>query len=513
MTTVFSFIKDYAERGRDRYFLWRGGEGKEVSSKDIVDFQEMLVCHDYWLIAPSLYKTEGCLPPTVIDVEDFRFAIRGEKVDRRVRERRTIADSLSEIPEAESLGDYMDMFYGRISADEKVILSIASTISEYWNRLKDEAEASGELERYLDVEVGVFNYLTMCAATGIRVDKEKLRSHKESIDHDYYMALKKFAVKYNLPFEVPDDVEVQRYLEPRGFDFSGVSVDYILNFVPMQDDFADDLLALRRLEGSRSVLLAIPFSKSKVCPIVDIFGSITSRIYYRDPALQGLAKRHRDIIIPDDGFVLSYVDYDQFEVGVMAALSNDPELLRLYRLADMYEEVANIIFSDPSKRKEAKKIFLSYAYGMNKKRLLDAAYSHGASRSVVREFLARFVVYEDWKKAVWEAYETDQRIGTSMGNFLRRKSTGQLSEKESRSCVSQVVQGTASLIFKKAILRIKDIKQVQLKIPMHDAVLVQHRPDFDTQLIVRAFSDAMTDHFRSKIIGKASLDNFFETRA
>jgi DNA polymerase-1 len=322
------------------------------------------------------------------------------------------------------------------------------------------------------------------------------------------MALKKFSADYRMPLELPHDDDIVAYLEPRGFDFSGVNVDYVLDFVPMADGFAVDLRNLRKLAASRYLLSAIPYGQRRVFPLVDCFGSITSRIYFRDPSLQNLAKRHRDIVLPDPGFILSYVDYDQYEVGIMAALSGDPLLMSLYSAGDLYQSVAEKLFGDASRRKQAKRLFLSYAYGMKFKALVDAAAGFGARRTAARDFFRGFSVFEEWKLEIYSRFKKTNAIGTSLGNYLVRDPVGELSDREKRSSVSQVVQGTASLIFKKALLAISRDARLELKIPMHDAVLVQHRPDYEITDLVNIFSQTMTEHFEGRLQGKASLDSF-----
>ncbi|WP_439671003.1 DNA-directed DNA polymerase family A palm domain-containing protein [Cupriavidus necator] len=510
MAKIFLFQKDFTNNGGDKLFIWANGEGTEVSPGTLANEEGELLCHDYWLIAPSIYKATGKLPPQIIDIEDFRLSIHGEKINRKSREQRSIFDALSDICDEQQLARYIDIFNRKSEFEAPIYFGIAPYIEQQWKRLADQAESLGEFKRYTEVERPVFNYLVSNAVRGIRIEIEKLREHKQSLEHQYYMALKRFAIAYNLPFEVPSDEEVREYLAPKGFDFSGVSLDYVLKFVPMHDSFAEDLLALRKLAESQNVLAAIPLSRPQVFPVVDIFGSVTSRIYYRDPALQNLSKRHRDILIPDDGFELSYVDYDQFEVGIMAALSEDPKLLELYQATDLYLEVAEKIFGNTDKRKIAKRLFLSYAYGMKLKGLMDAASPHGAQRAAVRDFFRQFSAFEKWKEDIAKEYESTGRIGTVNGNYLVRKSVGTLTDKERRSSVSQVVQGTASLIFKKALLRLKEEREVTVKLPMHDAVLVQHPPGSDTTKLPRLFAETMTEHFEGKIAGKASLEPFFE---
>jgi DNA polymerase I-like protein with 3'-5' exonuclease and polymerase domains len=262
------------------------------------------------------------------------------------------------------------------------------------------------------------------------------------------------------------------------------------------------------LHATRKVLTSIPLSQTRIFPIVDSFGSITSRIYFKDPSLQNLAKRHRDILKPDAETVFSYIDYDQYEAGIMAALSKDGLLLALYAAGDLYEQAAEQIFLTQEKRKEAKRLFLSFAYGMKRKNLISAAVEHGAKTTDAKNFFAQFSDLENWKKILWDEFKKNGRIGTSLGNYLYREEAGELSDKEKRSSVSQVVQGTASLIFKKMLLELSKLDSVQLKVPMHDAVLIQHPAAFDPTIVVNLFIKVMTEHFQGAIAGKASLAKF-----
>jgi DNA polymerase I len=502
------FIVDYTSRGGDRFFLWSNNQLSEVSSRELVQETCEVVCHDYWLIAPNIFLKEKSLPACVTDFEDLRISITGKGEDRKARDRVDFSLSLSEFVDEETLAKYKAIFNCSLPVDTDVLDSLGPAILKCANKFENLAKDADEWQRYVHIERPVADYLVRSAAEGISIDENKLRAHKSKIDFDYYMALKTFSATYNMPLELPSDGEIVNYLEPKGFNFSGVNVDYVLNFVPMQDDFAVDLLNLRKVAGSRKVLIAIPLSQKRIFPIVDWFGSITSRIYFKDPSLQNLSKPHRDILIPDSDMSFSYVDYDQYEAGIMAALSGDQQLMRLYAAGDLYELAAKHIFGDPRKRKEAKRLFLSYAYGMKRKNLIDAAFGYGADRQATRSFFDQFKEFEQWKLSLWEKFKEINRIGTSLGNYLCRDLSGKLTEKEKRSAVSQVVQGTASLIFKKALLELQKEPHIQLKLPMHDAVLFQHPIGFDTNVVVEIFSRVMSTHFKDTITGKASLAQF-----
>lgn len=512
VTTIFLFLKDYAENGSDRYFLFKNDILTEVSAKDLASTKELLVCHDYWLIAPSIYKATGSLPPCVVDLDEFAAGTSCSREGRKQRDRKGTPEALADTADGRELAKkYADIFYRSCDYIPEIYEQTADYLLRHWKQLKKNAFYADEISRQFFIEIPIFNLLYSHITPGITVDLEILKSHKTQIHHEYYSSLKNFSAKHDFPLEVPSDLAIREYLEPLGFDFTGISIDYVLEFIPTPEGFASDLLELRKLAASRNVLTALPLSKRHATPIIDIFGSITSRIYFKDPVFQNLAKRHRNIIAPSTGKILSYVDYDQFEVGIMAALSLDPQMLRIYQSEDIYKLLSVDIFGDETKRKIAKRLFLSYAYGMKIQSLVDAAVSQGGDRRKVKIFFSGFKVFEEWKKYLIEKFEKEGRIGSGFGNFQKRESNESLSEKEKRAGVSQVVQGTASLIFKKALLLMRDEPDVRILVPMHDAVLVEHSSEYDPSKITAIFSRAMTEHFDGKIIGKASLESFYNS--
>ena len=208
------------------------------------------------------------------------------------------------------------------------------------------------------------------------------------------------------------------------------------------------------------------------------------------------------------GARLSYVDYDQYEVGIMAALSGDPQLKALYDTGDMYALFATDHLKLAGNRKAAKQLFLSYAYGMSRRALVDAAVSLGADRANAKAAFNLFLVFESWKKSVWARLLKDGRIATVLGNHYKRSGTGQLTAKEQRSAVSQVVQGTASLIFKKALLDVAHLPDVTITLPMHDALLFEHRLADTPAKVVEVFENVMTKELDGVINGKASVGQF-----
>jgi len=506
------FVNDSSDRGGEKFYLLSGGRFEEATAEQVIAQENELVCHDYWLIASALLKKTGLLPKLVTDVEELRISTSGHREDRENREKIDVCSALLEMQyiSEEVCGRYRNIVFKNAPFDLETFATVGAALLLLSDDVETKANTANEWERYHQLERPVRDYLLRSVGKGIAIDTDALRQHKQNIDHSYYMALKEFSARYSLPLEVPSDDEVVEYLSPRGFDFSGVGIEYVLNFVPMPDGFSERLLELRKLSTSRMVLNALPLSQKRIFPIVDLFGSITSRIYYKDPSLQNLSKPHRNLITSDEGVKLSYVDFGQFEAGIMGVLSEDESMLKLFSSGDLYVYAAEQIFSDISKRKSAKRLFLSYAYGMKRKNLIDAAVEFGAQREAAKVFFNQFSRFEQWKAEICSEFRANGRIGTVFGNYVSRSGADELTEKERRSAVSQVVQGTASLIFKKALLQLSFLPHIELKLPMHDAVLFQHPTDFHPQEVANLFANVMTEHFEGKITGKASVEEFFK---
>lgn len=509
---VLLFIKDFTAQGHDRLFWFADGQLTETTALDVVSFNGAVVCHDFWLIRDLLHDETGNLPRTIIDLDELRITTSGDPDDRQSREKLDITEYL--LPYGASpkaCSTYRRMFNRGVDFDPDITREIAMAISRMYLALCDQAVANSEWTRFLEIEVPVYRLVQKAMSVGIRIDATELSEKRRQAEHDYFYALKIYSAKHDMALETPSTSAIEERLVQSGFDLSGVSTDYVLEFLPHADRFGEDTLELQEYDATRRVLSSLTLSSDLARPVVDVFGSRTSRIHLRTPQLQNIRKKYRTIIAARPKLKLCYVDFDQYEVGIMAALSKDPELSALYSEGDMYELFATKNLGLVGNRKAAKQLFLSYAYGMSRKALIDAAVSLGAERERAKAAFRIFVKYEDWKKGIWKEFEQQGKISTINGNHFRRTRAGQLSSKEQRSAVSQVVQGTASLIFKKALLEVSKLTDVAIILPMHDALLFEHKHAATPNQVVAAFEKVMSEQLSNHIRGKASIGRFVET--
>ncbi len=505
------FVRDFTGRGADSFYWFQDGQLQETDAIGIIDFAGIVVCHDFWMIRDALFDKTGTLPSKIVDLDELRISISGDPGDRTAREKRDLTTQLGRYgADEEVCNAYRKMFNKGVAFDLSVATKAATAIAAMYLDLCTQASANGEFERFFSVEVPVYHILQLTMAAGIPINATGLSEMRSQAEHDYFLSLKNYSAKHDMPLETPSKRAIEAKLLLEGFELNEVSVEYLLEFVPHERDFGDDTRALLALDTVRRVLGSLTLNSSNIRPIVDVFGSRTSRIHLRSPSLQNIPKRFRSIISAHVGAQLSYVDFDQFEVGIMAALSGDEELKRLYAAGDMYDLFSTTHLGLVGNRKAAKQLFLSYAYGMSRKALVDAAYSLGVDRQKAKEAFRLFQKYEEWKKSVWDDFQRNGRVTTVFGNHYRRSGRGQLTGKEQRSAVSQIVQGTASLIFKQALLAAASVDDVRLILPMHDALLFEHRFAETPGKVVQVFESVMTEVLSGRVTGKASINDFAE---
>lgn len=503
------FVKDFTGRGGDLYYWLDGDQLAQTGPAEVVEYAGVVICHDFWMIRDTFFDSAKSLPGRIVDLDEFRIAISGNPEDRVTRERLDIISELGRRgASSEICAAYRNIFNRAADFDTAIVYEAAKALEKFYFDLCVEASSEGELERFFSVEVPAYHVLQKAMAAGIPINSVGLSEKRKEAEHDYFLCLKNYSAKHDMPLETPRKSDIEARLYEAGFELGGVSTEYILEFVPHEHDFGLDTIALQEFDAAKQILSSLSLSSGCTTPIVDTFGSRTSRIQLRSPSLQNMPKKYRTIIEARAGLQLCYVDFDQYEVGIMAALSEDPELMELYGSGDMYDLFASTHLGLENNRRAAKQLFLSYAYGMSRKALIDAAVSLGASREKSKSAFRQFARYEEWKKSIWETFRSEGRIATVEGNHYARNEKGQLTRKEQRSAVSQVVQGTASLIFKKALLEVSKLEDVTILLPMHDALLFEHGLPETPPKVVAAFESMMTTQLEGRVKGKASISPF-----
>ena len=242
------------------------------------------------------------------------------------------------------------------------------------------------------------------------------------------------------------------------------------------------------------LLLSAIRHDSNICtPLFKGFGSTTGRIIMKEPAIQNLNSKYRYLLKNESlpfGYRYVYVDYGQFEAGILAGLTDNPKLKLLYEKDKVYEELRRMSkFED---RDTAKTAFYCFVYG-------------GIIWKGAESFFSKYGLKDIIDQVVEKAKETGF-VNTLFGNRRVVKD-----EDDEKWIMNHYIQGTSSLIFKQALIDVYNQfhNNAVLLIPMHDAALYMVDSSVDTNSIINTFKKAFTKWIPNcKPIVKEK--NFFE---
>lgn len=339
-------------------------------------------------------------------------------------------------------------------------------IKDYLNKLKE--DSNNELERFNDIELRINEIIYKTSFEGIKIDKAILDKKCIDLHRIIYEIKNEFQFSDNI-FQ-PEDFNTQaNYLKNKNYRIL-VSIEKTVSLLRKSDIICERFNKLNRLTKDLRTLMML---KSRlggidyVNPYFVGFGSITSRIIIKEPSLQNLKKENRDIIVPNVGKELFYVDYSQFEASILAHCSNDNELLKLINSNDIYSDIVTKIYNtevNEDNRKEAKILFYRYLYGdtfENKK--------EKKLKEKVENYFNTFKVLIKFKEDLKKQAIKNGFVSTQNGNIRKLDPNN-----ENVWILSHLIQSKASYIFKKAIIEtFQNVKKARLLIPLHDGALYE----------------------------------------
>ena len=249
-------------------------------------------------------------------------------------------------------------------------------------------------------------------------------------------------------------------------------------------------------------------SNGIVHPSVRTLGARTSRMSITNPALQTLPKGDnvvRSAFIPkDDEHVIVTSDLDQVEFRMFASLSQDPNLIGLFNLADAtgsdpFTEIGREVYQDPSMQKSDKRrgLIKSMVYG----RLYGAGVAKQAITAGVHEFQmkntsdafdGRFPGMAFFQKQI---EDVGMRRTRAEGQGYVYTWTGRRLPCDDNlvyTLVNYLIQGGAAEVFKSNLVKLDQADLTELLIvPVHDEIVL-NSPRKDAEEIKRIVKECMT---------------------
>lgn len=494
------YLPDPYGIGNSKYALAHADGIELIAGEQLSQATDVAVTYDAMALVDDLRRSGASVPRTLIDIgEAIRLAIGVSKSDggeqkwglwKRVK------------PHFNTMVDWKfakALHEGRAlhpsSSELLTTLGMsANAFASLWSETSGLLATNGEKERFFTVEVPVAQIFYRRQFKGVPIDA----------DHTKAAIQRASKVKYDAYREVADALKVS----PTGLTYWNVSQHLDKTDTPqigeriegyaLRDQlklaadvsaFAKSFTEYQSASRDVAVLTRLSDADDRVHPIFHPMGTISGRILVSDPHLQELRRKFRSAISAEAGSKIVYFDYSQFEPGIMASVSDDEMLIELYNTGDVYAALSQHIFGSEMHRDICKKIFLAFSYGMSAEGISALVVGKSSDLSAraeveaaVKTFFSQFHSLTKFKADAERRLEADGFVRTLLGNH-RRRSGGALSAKEKRWALSHKIQGTASLIFKRALIAIeREFGHDAIILPMHDAIVVQ----FPTADVARA---------------------------
>jgi len=382
---------------------------------------------------------------------------------------------------------------------------LLSEFEKAWHEIVTQLIENGEQQRFFEIETPIYNFFLRSEIDGIDLSHDNLQKRLLDLKTMYYSAIKRLEFEYgflsqkiklNMSWK---DIKDYCTLQDIGDEIDNEFWQYVEIYAE-DDEFLRLLFVANNSYKDYSALLKYCVSDyKKVYPQFDVMGTVTGRILIKRPGIQYLKKTSRDIFSPADGNVFLYADFDQFEPGIIASFSKDKKLIDLYNKGDIYEGLSDLLFGTVEKRKTAKIIFLSFIYGMSQERLGKLILETTGQDEMKNRgllFFLEFDVLAKWKQEVCNEAKECGYASSRVGNRRYLAQKGQITAKERRWVPSQIIQGTASYIFKKSLIELKrEVPNTQFLVPMHDAILLKTPKDMEGK-VKRAVKNVFNGTFK-----------------
>jgi DNA polymerase I-like protein with 3'-5' exonuclease and polymerase domains len=375
------------------------------------------------------------------------------------------------------------------------------------------------LRETFDIEMGLYPVLMDMELTGIRIDVDLLKRRGVELEHERAATAGRIWSICGEQFPISNPTMKRKYLFGPKKDggqglkpmtFTAKTNTPQLNQATLEHYAKENELAAMMLEwadkdkiiGTFIEGLTEKLVKSRLHTSFNQHRTVTGRLSSMNPNLQQIPRGDviRDAFIADAGQLLVVADYDQVELRCAAFLSNDAEMVRVFKEdLDIHAQAAsamlNVALEDVTseQRQVGKTQNFGTLYGAGPQKIATVA---DCSMEQAQEFIARyfeqFAGLASWKDSmILKARKTGRRNDDKMipyadiPPFGRRRRLPDLYAEEmrdrsraERQVINSIVQGFAASVMKCALIDLREnIIQsglpVTILLNVHDEVVVQ----------------------------------------
>lgn len=425
--------------------------------------------------------------------------------------------------------------YTNPTYEEILSLSGSSTIDEANKKILDRLEANGLIEIYKDIELPLIPIIKKAEKKGVVIDKEYLTKLSLEYHKELEILEKKIWKLAGKEFNINSPKQLGEIL----FDTLNLSVKGLkkteggarstrvseLEKLRGTHPIIEDIMAHREWQKLLSTYIdAIPplvASDGRLHTHFLQAGTTTGRFSSINPNLQNIpiktdaGRKIRKAFIADKGYVLLALDYSQIELRVAAILSEDKDLIKIFKDGDdVHTAVASRVFGvkegevTKEMRRRAKVINFGIIYGMGINALKD---NLGSTRVEAEEFynqyFEKFPGVADYLDSIKREVV---KLGYTLTLFGRRRYFPAIKSPiqyiragAERMAVNAPIQGTAADIIKiatkradEAIKNSKFFDKADLLLQVHDELIYEVKEGSEkevAQIIKNAMEGVLKD--------------------
>ncbi|PSU28178.1 hypothetical protein CTM88_13675 [Photobacterium aquimaris] len=244
------------------------------------------------------------------------------------------------------------------------------------------------------------------------------------------------------------------------------------------DNVFEYLYGIEKAERAARIMQSMLALPSRVKPQYQIVGTSTSRCTSRFPNLMNLPKDSRYVVRAAAGNCIIECDYKQMEIGVLAALSDDLQLITDFNSGDVYAAFAKEISAT---RDQAKMVLLGIIYGMSAASVAaKLAVTLVVATSYIEHFFIRYPkvkLYQDQliHQGASKGYvESITGLRRSTNKQVLKTSTIQYWERNWFK--NFPIQSSAASVFKQSFVELsRELRgdQFRLLVPHYDAMVFE----------------------------------------
>ena len=397
-------------------------------------------------------------------------------------------------------------------------VTVEEALGDNVNYLSEEADIVYRLHLVLKEKLGslvdVFNkyelplieVLYNMEKEGLRIDKSYLKelevTYQERKDNlvskIYSLAGKEFNI--NSPLQLGKVLFEERGLvggkkTQRGYSTDTPSLEALLDSGDEIIKYIIEYRVVTKLLSTYIQALApLADSEDRIHTSFIQTGTATGRLSSRNPNLQNIPIRTdegrliRNAFVPKEGTVLLSADYSQIELVILAAMSEDANLIKAFSSGiDVHRYTASLIFDkaieevSASERRTAKTINFGIIYGMSSFRLSnEIGVSRKEASMFIEKYFARYSGIKEYLDKTLVQAEQDKYVTTLFGHkrtLLGLDSKNKLIQQAAkRMAFNTIIQGTAAQVMKLAMSRLnEELKKYKSKmvLQVHDELIFE----------------------------------------